>query len=448
MKMDEKVNLFVEALEKELTAEDIDTHLEGCIGCGNCGHACAWYLVTNDPKRHPKVRSDIVRKIYRRYLTTEGKILGKLGLIETPTDKYIEESMSLFWDSCTLCGRCSLACMQGVSNRRITQLARTALTSAGIMPDIVKTIKKNSVEKQHSFGLSFEDYIGRVFAAVGDEGVSFSLGKAGADYLWVCSAIASTNAPHEEVVTAKLLNAMNVNYTVSKRLMETGSEAHTIVLDPSLSRHFIEEIEEEARRLQIKKGVLISECGCDLRTFLVDVSEILGREFDLEVVYIDPMLLDMIGNGTLPVEKLDMKVTLHDPCWNARLTGYIDEPRELLKRCVTDFVEMKPNREHNYCCNGGAGPWRMWPIEKPEDNLRLEVSALKAKQIEQTGANYVATPCTLCYLSLKDIVSFYNLKAKPCTVIDIVCQSVEKALEKRGELDRMKTPINMRGSEK
>jgi len=32
---------FVEALEKELTAEDIDTHIEGCIGCGNCGHACA-----------------------------------------------------------------------------------------------------------------------------------------------------------------------------------------------------------------------------------------------------------------------------------------------------------------------------------------------------------------------------------------------------------------------
>lgn len=452
--MDEKVKLFVESLEKELTAEDIDTHLEGCIGCDNCGHACAWYLVTNDSKYHPRLRSNIVRKIYRRYLTTEGKILGKLGLIETPTDKYLEESMSLFWESCTTCGRCSLACMQGVSNRRITQLARTAFVAAGIMPNIIKEIRENSIEHHHSYGLTFEESAGKIISAASKEEVTIPIDNVGADYLWTCSAIANSNIPEEIVAVAKLLNVADVDYTVSSILMDTGTEVQTTVVDPIIGRQFIERIEGEARRLRFN-GMLGTECGCDVRTYCIDASKILGREFELSIAYLDSLLLDMIKKGKVPIEKLDMRVTLHDPCWIGRLTGYFDESRELLKRCVTDFVEMTPNREHNYCCNGGAGSRRMWPIEKPEGNLRHEVSVLKAKQIEQTKADYVVAPCTTCYLTLRDIISFYNLKTEAGMVVGIVCMAMEKAIEnceddemKNLLIYKMKTPINMRDNEK
>lgn len=87
---------FVCALEKELTAEDIDTHLEGCIGCGNCGHACAWYLATGDPKYHPQIRSDVIRKVYKAYIDPVGMVLAKFGLIKKPTVKDLEEARDSF----------------------------------------------------------------------------------------------------------------------------------------------------------------------------------------------------------------------------------------------------------------------------------------------------------------------------------------------------------------
>jgi Fe-S oxidoreductase len=63
-----------------------------------------------------------------------------------------------------------------------------------------------------------------------------------------------------------------------------------------------------------------------------------------------------------------------------------------------NFIEMTPNREHNYCCNGGAGGMRL-----PENTeLRRKISVLKANQIRVTGAEYVTSPCVVCTLSLED----------------------------------------------
>lgn len=443
METTERMRRFVEALENELTVEDCEVHLEGCIGCGNCGHACAWYLVTNDPKYHPKTRSDLVRKVYRRYLTTGGRLRARLGLASGPSDEELEEAMSLFWNSCTMCGRCSLACMHGVSNRRITQLARTALTAAGMVPDTVGTIKKNAARRKHSFGLSFNDSVGEIIRAGEEQGITIPVDHVGVDYLWVCSAIINANIPAAVVDIAKMLNTAGVSYTLSSKIKDTGTEVQTVVVDPLLSKNFIERLEKEARRLNCK-GIIVGECGCDVRTFCVDASRILKRQFALEVAYIDPLLLAEVERGRIPLEKLDMKVTYHDPCWTGRQSGYFEEPRELLKRCVTDFVEMTPNRAHNYCCNAGAGPWRMWGPSSNGGNLRREVSVLKARQIEQTHADYVVTPCTTCYLSLVDITSFYNLGTEAGMVAGIACEAMERALKKAGELHRMRAPANGR----
>ncbi|MDY6834234.1 MAG: (Fe-S)-binding protein [Chloroflexota bacterium] len=441
MDKNKRMKRFVEALENELTVQDCEVHLEGCIGCGNCGHACAWYLVTNDPKYHPKTRSDFVRKVYRTHLTTRGRLLTRLGLMSGPSDEELEEAMSLFWNSCTMCGRCSLACMHGVSNRRITQITRTALNAAGIVPGTVGTIKRNATRRKHSFGLSFKDSVGQILRSGKEQGITIPVDHVGADYLWVCSAIINANIPAAVVDIAKMLNTAGVSYTLSSKIKDTGTEAQTIVVDPVLGKGFVERLEKEARRLKCK-GIIVGECGCDVRTYCVDASRILKRQFGLEVAYIDPLLLSEVKSGRIPIERLDMKVTYHDPCWTGRQSGYFEEPRELLKLCVTDFVEMTPNRAYNYCCNAGAGPWRMWVPSNNGGNLRREASVLKARQIEQTCADYVVTPCTTCYLSLVDITSFYNLSAEADMVAGIACRAMEKALTKSGQLHRMRSHAN------
>lgn len=155
-------------------------------------------------------------------------------------------------------------------------------------------------------------------------------------------------------------------------------------------------------------------------------------------------MLDLIKQGRLPVEKIDTKITLHDPCYATRLSGLGDTFRELLNLVSNNFIEMTPNREHNYCCNGGAGGMRL-----PENTeLRRKISVLKANQIRVTGAEYVTSPCVVCTLSLEDTCHTYGL-AQPgermaLVLFEVVYDAMEPALAKRGELDRMYVPAELR----
>lgn len=135
---------------------------------------------------------------------------------------------------------------------------------------------------------------------------------------------------------------------------------------------------------------------------------------------IDCLFLDYIKKGRLPLEKLDMKVTLHYPCWSVRLTRYMDEQRELLKKCVTDFVEMTPNRK--------------------EPNLRRQVSKIKLKQIEAPSMNWVIAPYVARFLSIRDTLNHYEPKVRIEMLAEILSWSMEMALKKmsKSEMDKMK----------
>ncbi|CEG13061.1 conserved hypothetical protein [groundwater metagenome] len=439
--MEPQMQKFVEAVEKELTAEDIDTSIEGCIGCGNCGHACAWYLVSNDPKYHPKTRADVVRNIYKTYIDPLGKIKANLGLIKKPTVKDLEDMRDAMW-ACTTCGRCTLACMQGVSSRRMIRIARTAYDAAGIQPPIVQKIKNDCIVHHHSFGSTKEEVFGRVLPVLQKAGVQVPIDVVGAEYLWICSAIGNTKVYETEAaVMVGMLNAMGINYTISSQIVDTGTEMQAVVGNRALTKQYLERIEEQAKRLHVK-GILLPECACDIRELIVEASDVLGRQFEFPIAYVDTLAINSINSGKIPVEKVEMTATYHDPCWTSRLTGYVEEPRDLLKKVVTNFVEMTPNREYNYCCNAGAGPLRMFPSTEGEINLRQKVSILKAKQIEATNADAVLTPCATCYLSLKDIVKVYNLKTKAESLISVVYKAMMNALTKEGKTDIVKFPVN------
>ncbi len=204
----------------------------------------------------------------------------------------------------------------------------------------------------------------------------------------------------------------------------------------------LEEWEQEAERLGVKK-ILLVECGCDARTLYAEASETLGRPFRYPIVSVDTLMLDLIREGRLPIEKTSLSVTLHDPCYATRLSGLGDTFRDLLHLVTDDFIEMTPNREYNYCCNGGAGGMRL-----PENtDLRRRISVLKANQIKATGAAYVTSPCVVCTLSLEDICRTYGL-AQPdermaLVLFEVVYAAMEPALAKRGELDRMLVPAEL-----
>jgi len=58
---------------------------------------------------------------------------------------------------------------------------------------------------------------------------------------------------------------------------------------------------------------------------------------------------------------------------------------------VENFVDMYPNRANNFCCGAGGGAWAM-----PYAEERIYYGRVKAKQIEETGAELLVAPCHNC----------------------------------------------------
>jgi [DsrC]-trisulfide reductase subunit K len=438
--MHTQMQSFVDTLDKWFNAEDIALNINGCLGCNQCAQACAWYLETGDERQIPRVRADFVREVWWAYKTPLGRLKTALGLQKAPTVEDLREHMDQYW-SCTLCGRCTLTCPMGISNRRLFRIARAAYMESGISLEnpTIKAIVDNTRKMRHSFGLSRKEVFTRPGLLLEYEGVDAPVDVKGAEYLFVCPAAGNTKIPELGIKLIKILNVAGINYTVSSEVVDTGTEADHIAMHHELSRQLLLEWEEVAEKLGVTT-VVVAECGCDERTMYFDASETLGRPFKFPVISIDTLLQESIEDGRVPIEKIDQSVTFHDPCYVVRLSGLGDKYRDMLNVLVKDFREMTPNREQNYCCNCGAGGMRL-----PEQTqLRRKISRLKANQIEATGAELVTTPCAVCYLGMKDTTEHYQQatpeKRKARMFFEIIYDAMMKALERRGEVHRVRTP--------
>ena len=113
--------------------------------------------------------------------------------------------------------------------------------------------------------------------------------------------------------------------------------------------------------------------------------------FDLLAEYINE------GRITLDSTKHPMRATYHDPCNYGRKSmqafgvAYYEEGRDITRACCPDYKEMEPNRESNYCCGAGGGAWAM-----PFAPERVFYGRIKARQVQETGAELVIAPCHNC----------------------------------------------------
>jgi Fe-S oxidoreductase len=110
----------------------------------------------------------------------------------------------------------------------------------------------------------------------------------------------------------------------------------------------------------------------------------------------------MLEAGKIPLkdERIEERVTYHDPCNIARSGRITEEPRRILNVICRDFVEMTPNRTENYCCGGGGGTVSIDEIRAFRTGTLGE---RKAEQIRATGAKYIVSPCANCKKQLKEV---------------------------------------------
>jgi Fe-S oxidoreductase len=172
-----------------------------------------------------------------------------------------------------------------------------------------------------------------------------------------------------------------------------------------MMERIVKNVVAEVRRLKAKK-VLVGECGHATRCAWF-IPTFAGPDAP-EVVNCMQYTHQMLQAGKIPLkdERIDERVTYHDPCNIARGGRITEEPREILKAICSDFVEMTPNRTENYCCGGGGGTVSIDEIRQFRTG---SLGKRKADQIRATGAKYVVSPCANCKKQLKEVCEDHDL---------------------------------------
>ena len=110
-------------------------HLESCVHCGACADACPFHIATREAKYTPIHKLEPFRRAYLREASAWAPLIRALGLVKAPTVADLAQWQELLYDSCTMCGRCTLACPMGIDIADLVKSARHGMFDAGLVPD-------------------------------------------------------------------------------------------------------------------------------------------------------------------------------------------------------------------------------------------------------------------------------------------------------------------------
>ncbi|WP_300156557.1 (Fe-S)-binding protein [Solidesulfovibrio sp.] len=392
---DELLRLFGSKLTREMVL-----NLETCSRCGLCTPACHAYASLSQPRYAPAYRAEVVRRVYKRHFTAQGRLLPALGEAKPLTDAALEELREAAY-SCTGCRRCMVCCPFGVDTQQILSIAKLLLVGAQAEPEILAMLADVSIAKGENIDAlkaGFLEGVKRLEAKVVERwrvqagATPIPTEVEGADMLYVALAGA-----HSIIPAAAVFNAAGENWSLS---FFEAVNFGAFVGDPAKTRRILDRIVHEARRLGVKE-VCICECGTAVR-----VAKQLSGGQPFRVVSLTEVHARYLREGRIRVKKLPGSFTYHDPCQIARNGGVYDEPRLILGSIVEDFREMSPDPRYNWCCGGGGG---LVAMGEETLDFRMRSSRVKADQMRESGADVVVTACENCHTQLDNINTHYGL---------------------------------------
>jgi Fe-S oxidoreductase len=149
-------------------------------------------------------------------------------------------------------------------------------------------------------------------------------------------------------------------------------------------------------------------------------------------VHATELLDELIQKGFIkPVNRVDLKVTYHDPCYLGRHSAIYDAPRRILEAIPgVTLIEMQNNRERSFCCGGGSGgPWKNSVAKESLGEIRI-------KEALGTGAGVIATACPYCIRMLNESIAKLGVGNQIIVrdVAELLLQSVDlsEAIAKTG----------------
>jgi Fe-S oxidoreductase len=395
-------------------------YLDLCARCAICRDACHQYKVTKDIIYLPAYRAELIRRIYKKYFSPLGKIIPKLYEGKEIDDEKLLEELYKTTYACTGCRRCMVYCPFSIDTTWILSVAKEILNAAGMGNSILNELADAAIEKGKSVDLFKDIYIetlkeieNELKGILNDTNATIPVDKEGADMLYV--ALAGT---HTILPAAIIFNKAKKNWTLS--MFEASNYGYFLgngVKAASIAQRIV----DEAKALKVKE-VVITECGHAYRVMKFLYEAWTKEKLPFKVSGIVEVIAAYMKEGLIKVKNNGVKepVTYHDPCQVGRNAGFYDEPRYIINSIASNFCELNPSRERNWCCGGGGGLVAMTELEE----FRIKTGKVKVDQIKKTRAKLVISPCENCRLQLGSLNEKYSLGLEIRSIMDFVVKNL------------------------
>jgi len=400
--------------------------LESCIHCGMCADACHFYIATEDPRYTPVWKAEPFKQAYKRESGPFAPFFRWFGLKHKVTAEELEEWQHLVYDSCNLCGRCSLMCPMGIDVASLIEEAREGMFEAGLAPAELYRRAKSQRETGSPYPTE-TSWVDQLRAIGEKHGIAIPMDRDRADVMLCVSGIDIENYPGQVVALARVLEHLGVSWTLRSAALLAENYPY-LAGSRKWERDVIKRLVDEAGACGAGT-VIIPECGHGYGALRWQGAELLGEELPFRAMDISEYLAEQLHAGRLRLRKGggEASVTFHDPCEIGRKGGVMDAPRELLEAMDVELRELEDNRGFTFCCGGGGGVMFLEGANK----LRYRAMEAKLREIDDTGADQLMTTCAGCRYTFDDARAHFNWDKSPHSLLELVAQHLEETGEAR-----------------
>ena len=368
-------------------------HMESCVRCGLCASACHFHVATGDPKYTPIHKLEPFRRAYLLNASPFAPVIRALGLVKKPDIGMLQQWQELLYDSCTMCGRCTLACPMGIDIAELVKEARHGMFEAGLIPERLALMDR-AARQWGSPATPGED-LPDILAEIGQEhGVTIPCDLARADILVTAAPAELLEHTKALADAAKVLNRSGASWTMHRG----GFDASNIGFnngDLELQERLTRALVDTAVKVGAKT-ILLPECGHAYGAARWEAAKWYGQALPVRIIHMTEFLDELIASGRIRVNKIGATATFHDPCQIVRRGGLEAAARRVLSALGFELIELQDHGLTGYCCGGGGGV----VSNQRAAPLRQKVFELKQQQVEATGAKHFITSCGQCRITL------------------------------------------------
>ena len=406
----------IRALKEQIDAP-VAAFFSSCVNCGMCAEACLFYTETRCPTRTPIHKVEPMRRLWQQEYTFWGRLGKALGLSKPITDEELTKWEKPVYDSCTLCGRCSMVCPVGNDITYMIRKMREGMAASGHAPEGLISATTRAITIGSPMGVKYPALQAQIRHVEEATGLKIPVDVEGADYMCTLSSMEIMNFPEYIEAISKIFYHAKVSWTISSEAFEATNSGIQIGVS-DIAAELVERVVNAAEKLKVK-SVISPECGHAYMAIRWDGPNLIGRKFNFKVKHIIEVLDELRIAGRLRTAGMETdRLTYHDPCQVGRRGGVLEQPRNLLNMVTENFVEMPDAGKMNWCCGAGGGV----STNERADKLRLKVFERKKDQLEKVRAEGLVSACSNCRIHLEDGLEEHNMDIPVISLTETIAE--------------------------